>query len=71
MINHQAFPFQQDVQPRTTKSFPLLRQLPQAVTQGVIGTRLRLVTVDRRRDVNQLTGPSFAQPKALPDMGDR
>jgi hypothetical protein len=31
MVNHQAFPFQQDVQPGTPESLPLLRQLPQAV----------------------------------------
>jgi len=47
MINHQAFPFQHDVQPGTTKPFPLLRQIPQAVTQGVIIIRLRPVPVDR------------------------
>jgi hypothetical protein len=40
------------------------------VTQGVIIARFRLIPVDRRRDVNQLTGPSFAQPKALPDVRD-
>jgi hypothetical protein len=71
VIDYQAFPFQQYMQPGTAKPLPLLCQLPQPLAYFAIITRLRLVPVDRCRYINQQTGSSFTQPKALPDMRDR
>jgi hypothetical protein len=48
MINHQAFSFQEDMQTGTPESFPLLRQLSQAVTQDIVITRLLMVPVNGR-----------------------
>ena len=71
MINYQAFPLQQYMQPGTAKSLTLLCQLTQSTAYFVIISRLRTVAVDRRRYINQQTGSSFTQPKALPYMRDR
>jgi hypothetical protein len=71
VINYQAFPLQQDMQPGTSKPLPLFRQLTQSPAYFSIITRLRMVAIDRRRYINQQTGSSFAQPKAFPDMRDR
>ena len=71
MINHQALPFQHDVETGTTESLPLSRQLPQTLTQGIVIARFRLVMIYRSRNIDQQAGFPFTQPKALPGMGNR
>jgi len=71
MIYHQALPLQQDVQPGTPKPLPLLRQLPETLAQNIVITRLWLVPIARRRDIDQQTGSSFTQPKAFPNVRNR
>jgi hypothetical protein len=64
-------PLEQDMQPRTAKSFPLLRQLTQSFPYAIITIGLRLVTVARHRNIYQKTSFPFTQPKAFPDIRRR
>jgi len=71
VIDHQTLPLKHDVETGTAKSLPLACHLPQALAQGSIIVRLRLVMIDRSRNIDQQAGFPFTQPKTLPGMGNR
>jgi hypothetical protein len=71
MINHQTLPLKHNVEPGTTKPFPLPGQLAKPLAKNSIIVFLQLITVHRGRDIDQQAGFPFAQPKTFPGMGDR
>jgi len=59
VINYQSFPLKHDVETGTAKSLPLACYLPQALAQDSIILRLRLVMIDRSRNIDQQAGFPF------------
>lgn len=71
MIDHQTLSFQHNMEPGTTKPFPLTGQLAKPLSHGSIIIRFRLVTIHLGRYTDQLARFPFAQPMAFPGIGDR
>jgi hypothetical protein len=46
VIDHQTLSLEQNMQPGTAKSLPLLSQLTQTPADGIVISRLQLVEVD-------------------------
>ena len=70
MVERQALPPKQDVQPGATKARPLLGQRTESKPHSAVIAPLAAIIERRFLDANQPAGAALAEPKAAHNVDD-